>query len=81
MAFALILCACGSGNNTNNNNNSNNSNGSSNTDTDTFDRSAGLDENGYWKGIKATDYVTLPDLSTVTVSKEYAIVSICAIAL
>ena len=68
MAFALILCACGSGNNSNNTNNSNNSNSSESGST--FDRSAGLDENGYWKDIKATDYVTIPDLSKVTVSKE-----------
>ena len=29
-------------------------------DYESFDYSAGLDENGYWEGIKALDYVTLP---------------------
>lgn len=29
-------------------------------DYENFDYSDGLDENGYWSGIKATDYVTLP---------------------
>ena len=29
-------------------------------DYESFDYSDGLDENGYWSGIKATDYVTLP---------------------
>ena len=28
---------------------------------ETFDYSDGLDENGYWSGIKALDYVTLPE--------------------
>ena len=30
-------------------------------DYEAFDYSAGLDENGYWSGIKALDYVTLPE--------------------
>ena len=30
-------------------------------DYETFDYSDGLDENGYWSGIKALDYVTLPE--------------------
>ena len=30
-------------------------------DYETFDYSDGLDENGYWNGIKALDYVTLPE--------------------
>ncbi len=30
-------------------------------DYEAFDYSDGLDENGYWSGIKALDYVTLPE--------------------
>ena len=30
-------------------------------DYETFDYSDGLDENGYWSGIRALDYVTLPE--------------------
>ena len=30
-------------------------------DYENFDYSTGLDENGYWSGIRALDYVTLPD--------------------
>ena len=30
-------------------------------DYEAFDYSNGLDENGYWSGIKALDYVTLPE--------------------
>ena len=30
-------------------------------DYETFDYSDGLDESGYWSGIKALDYVTLPE--------------------
>ena len=56
MALALMLCSCGS----KNNNSSNNG----------FDRSGGLDENGYWKDITASEYVKLPDLSTVKVEQD-----------
>ena len=38
-------------------------------DYETFDYSEGLDENGYWSGIKATDYVTLPkDYNAISLS-------------
>ena len=56
MALALMLCSCGS----KNNNSSNNG----------FDRSGGLDENGYWKGITASEYVKIPDLSSVKVKQS-----------
>ena len=55
IALVMMLTAC-----SNNKNNSNN----------TFDRSAGLDENGYWKGITASEYVKMPDLSTITVKQS-----------
>ena len=57
MALALLLAGCSS-----NKNNSSNTSG--------FDRSEGLDENGYWKGITATEYVKLPDLSSIKVEQE-----------
>ena len=55
MALALLLAGCGNKNN--------------NTSSNTFDRSAGLDENGYWKGIKATEYVDVPDTSKIEVKQ------------
>ena len=67
MACALIFCACGGSANNNSSNNSNNSNEADSGFV--FDRSKGLDERGYWEGIKASDYVTIPDLTTVTISK------------
>ena len=30
-------------------------------DYENFSYSSGLDENGYWEGVKALDYVTLPE--------------------
>lgn len=39
-------------------------------DYETFDYSDGLDENGYWSGIKALDYVTLPEDFGSIVLKE-----------
>ena len=40
-------------------------------DYETFDYSEGLDENGYWSGIKATDYVTLPkDYNAIALSSK-----------
>lgn len=37
---------------------------------ETFDYSAGLDENGYWSGVKALDYVQLPeDYAAIPVPK------------
>lgn len=57
MALALLLAGCG--NNTNNTSN-----------TNTFNRSEGLDDNGYWKGITASEYVKLPDLSSVKVKQS-----------
>ena len=56
MALALVLCSCGG----KNNNSSNNG----------FDRSGGLDENGYWEGITAAEYVKLPELSSVKVEQD-----------
>ena len=39
-------------------------------DYENFDYSDGLDENGYWSGIKALDYVTLPeDYSAMSLSE------------
>lgn len=35
-----------------------------------FQLSDGFDENGYLKGVKAADYVTIPDLDTLTLSEE-----------
>ena len=35
-----------------------------------FKYSEGIDENGFWKDIKALDYVTLPDFGSITVSEE-----------
>ena len=55
MALALLLTGC--------NNNKNNS------QNNTFDRSGVFDENGYWKGIKASEYVTLPDLTLIKVEQ------------
>ena len=56
MALALLLAGCGKTNNTNN--------------TGTFDRSEGLDDNGYWKGITASEYVKLPDLSSIKIKQS-----------
>ena len=39
-------------------------------DYETFDYSDGLDENGYWSGIKALDYVTLPENFSSIALKE-----------
>ena len=40
-------------------------------DYETFDYSDGLDENGYWSGIKALDYVTLPeDFGSITLKES-----------
>ena len=40
-------------------------------DYETFDYSEGLDENGYWSGIKATDYVNLPkDYNAIALSSK-----------
>ena len=40
-------------------------------DYSTFDYSAGLDDNGYWTGIKACDYVTLPgDYDAIPLSES-----------
>ena len=40
-------------------------------DYSTFDYSDGLDDNGYWTGIRALDYVTLPDnVSALPLTKE-----------
>ncbi len=41
-----------------------------NEGTSTFGLSEGLDEKGFWKGIKALDYVTLSDYKNIPVSKE-----------
>ena len=51
LALVLVLCSCGSTNN--NESGSNNNSG--------FNYSAYLDENGYWKDIKASEYVSLPE--------------------
>ena len=56
MVLALLLAGCG---NTNTSNNSN-----------TFNRSAGLDDNGYWKDIKASDYVELCDTSKIEIQQS-----------
>ena len=40
-------------------------------DYENFDYSDGLDENGYWSGIKALDYVTLPeDFSSIALKES-----------
>ena len=40
-------------------------------DYENFDYSDGLDENGYWSGIKASDYVTLPeDFASISLKKS-----------
>ena len=40
-------------------------------DYSTFDYSSGLDDNGYWSGIHALDYVTLPDdVTALPLTKE-----------
>lgn len=40
-------------------------------DYENFDYSDGLDENGYWSGIKATDYVTLPkDYNAISLTES-----------
>ncbi|MBQ9891467.1 MAG: FKBP-type peptidyl-prolyl cis-trans isomerase [Firmicutes bacterium] len=57
MALALLLAGCG-GNNSNN------------TSNNGFDRSAGLDENGYWKGVKASEYVEIPDFSKIEIKQS-----------
>jgi len=54
LALVLVLCSCGSSQNNESNTNSNSSNSG-------FNYSASFDENGYWKDIKASEYVTLPD--------------------
>ena len=36
----------------------------------TFDYSAGLDENGYWKGVKALDFVTLCDYKNIEIAND-----------
>ena len=63
-ALVLLLCSCGSTNNSNNTNN-----GSSTTPD--FDRSAGLDENGYWEGIVASEYVKIPDVSSLKIKQSH----------
>ncbi len=40
------------------------------TETTTFSFSDGLDENGFFTGVKATDYVTLPEYKGIEVSKD-----------
>ena len=57
MVLALLLAGCGGKN-------------SNNTSNNGFDRSAGLDENGYWKGIKASEYVDIPDFTKVEVKQS-----------
>ena len=37
---------------------------------ETFSHSKPFDDNGYWKDIKASEYVELPDLSTVKISQD-----------
>jgi len=41
-----------------------------NSGTTSFDYSALFDENGFWIGIRALDYVTLPDYSAIAVSSD-----------
>ena len=55
MALALLLAACGSKDN--------------NSGSGTFDRSKDLDENGYWKGIKASEYVKVPEISQIQIKQ------------
>ena len=69
LACLLVFCACGGSNNSNNGSNSGNNSGNSSGNTFDFNPSEGLDENGYWKDIKASEYVTLPDLETVSTTK------------
>lgn len=41
-----------------------------NTSASDFDYSAGIDENGFWEGIKASDFVELYDYSSIEVPKD-----------
>ena len=59
LVLALILCSCGSNNNT--------SNGSSNKG---FSYSASFTEDGYWKDIKASEYVTLPVIENIEIKQS-----------
>ncbi len=46
-----------------------------NAGTQGYDFSAGLDKNGYFKGVKATDYITLPDYKSFTMPESLTKVS------
>ena len=52
----------------------------STTSQPTLDYSVGLDDNGFWKDIKALDYVTLPDYKNIEIPEEELAVSDDAVA-
>lgn len=54
LVLAMILASCGKSNDTSN----------------TFNRSSAFDDNGYWKDVKASEYVTVPELSSITIKQE-----------
>ena len=54
LVLCIALCACGSNNETNTK----------------FSHSKPYDENGYWNGIKASDYVQLPDIEKISIDKS-----------
>lgn len=60
LAMCFIFCACGE-----------KEESGTNTDEEygNFQYSEGLDENGFWEGVTATDYVTLPSLDKIVVSQ------------
>lgn len=54
---------------------SDSSSGTSGAQADAFDYSAALTENGYIDGVKALDYITLPDYKAYKMPKEYTVAS------
>jgi len=52
---------------------------SSNSGTTSFNYSENFDDNGYWKGIRALDYVTLPDYSAIVIPYDVHTVTDAAV--
>ena len=66
-ALSLSLAACGNDGNTDDTTDTNDTADTGNEDDGTPVYSKGLDENGYFEGVRALDYVTLPEYKGVEI--------------
>ncbi len=75
--LAASVCACGvdSGDNSDTTDTASDTSTDTTADTEAYNYSAGLDENGFFEGIKASEIVTLPEYKGVEIPESVTVAS------